>query len=424
MNFIDNVSILVRAGDGGNGKLGFRHEKSLSMGGPDGGDGGNGGNVILRADNNQDTLAQFRFIKEIAADPGQPGDRNNMHGRSAKHTIVSVPVGTVASTEDGMILADLTTSGEEVIIARGGRGGFGNAHFVSSRRQAPKFAEKGEPGESLTIHFELKMIAEVGLVGMPNAGKSTLLSRISNARPEIADYPFTTLKPNLGMVPIDEDTTLLFADIPGLIEGASDGKGLGHDFLRHIERTSVIVHLIDAYQDDVAQTYVTIRDELAAYGTTLQDRPEIIAISKIEGLDDEIVTDLIAQVRRVAGKEATVMAISSLAGTGLRELLYAIKPIVIAARSKEEVVASEDEVPILKLDDTAAAWKVSKTDGIFIVTGSKIEKFAHRTDFASEEGLQRLRVIMRKMGIMHKLEREGLERGSKVQVGSAGRFTY
>lgn len=425
MNFIDSVSVLIKAGDGGNGKMSFRREKFISKGGPDGGDGGHGGNVVLVASRNQDTLAQFRFKKEVEADPGLPGGPSNRHGRNGKDAVVAVPVGTIVSDQNGQVLADLTTDEQQAIIAHGGRGGFGNAHFVSSRRQAPAFAEKGEPGEEIELRFELKMIADVGLIGMPNAGKSTLLSRVSNARPEIADYPFTTLKPNLGMVPVDDETTLLFADIPGLIEGAADGKGLGHDFLKHVERTAAIIHLVDAYQDDVAKTYKAIRNELAAYESELSERPEIIALTKIEGLDDEIVADLKKQLQRAAGKDATVLAISSQAGTGLKELLFAVKDVVVAVRQKvAEIEEAAPTVPVLKLDDTAAQWRITKQGDIFLVSGHKIEKFAQRTDFSNEEGLQRLRDIMRKMGIMHKLLREGLEPGDTVQIGSAGRFTY
>ncbi|MDB5169678.1 MAG: obg [Candidatus Saccharibacteria bacterium] len=424
MNFIDSVSVSVKAGDGGNGKLSFRREKFVSKGGPDGGDGGRGGHVILVASRNQNTLVQFRFKKEIEADAGKAGGDSNKHGRNGKDLRVALPVGTIVTNEEGVALADLTQDGQEVIIAQGGRGGFGNAHFVSSRRQAPNFAEKGEPGDMFELHFELKMIADVGLVGLPNAGKSTLLSRISNARPEIADYPFTTLKPNLGVVTVDNETTVLFADIPGLIEGAAEGKGLGHDFLKHVERTAVIVHLIDAYQDDVVAAYKTIRTELAAYGTKLDKRPEIIAITKIEGLDAEMTTDLIKQLQKAAGKNATVMAISSQAGTGLRELLFAVKRMVAEERAKVIEAEAVDPIPVLKLADNTAQWRVTKENDVFMVTGYKIEKFGYRTDFDNEEGLQRLRDIMRKMGIMHKLLREGLEPGNTIRVGGAGSFTY
>lgn len=426
MNFIDNVKVLVKAGDGGNGKLSFRREKFVSKGGPDGGDGGNGGSVILVASRNQDTLVRFRFEKEITAEPGRPGEDVNKHGRNGKDTLVDVPVGTIATNADGAVIADLTEDGQKVMIARGGKGGFGNSHFVSSTRQAPNFAEKGEPGDEYEIRLELKMIADVALVGLPNAGKSTLLSRISNARPEIADYPFTTLKPNLGVVKIDDESSALFADIPGLIEGASDGKGLGHAFLKHVERTAVIVHLIDSYQDDIAAAYSTIRTELEAYQSVLGGRPEIVALTKIEGLDDEIVADLIKQVKQVSGAQATVMAISSQAGSGLKELLYAVKREVVKARTAATEAEAEvaSAMPVIKMQDTTNSWRVTREGDSFLVTGNKIERFGHRTEYSNEEAVQRLRDIMRKMGIMHKLLREGLEPGMTIRVGGSGSFEY
>lgn len=417
MNFIDSVSVVIGAGDGGHGKLSFRHEKFIAKGGPDGGDGGHGGNVVLMASRNQNTLAQFRFKKELIAEPGQPGSPSRKHGRNGKDLIVNVPVGTVV-IKDKEVLADLTVDGQQAIVARGGRGGFGNAHFVSSRRQAPNFAEKGEPGEKLEAVFELKMIADVGLVGLPNAGKSTLLSRISNARPEIADYPFTTLKPNLGMVPIDEDTTVLFADIPGLIEGAAKGKGLGHDFLKHIERTAVIVHLVDAYNESVSEAYNVIRTELKAYRTQLEKRPEIVALTKTEGLDAAQVKSLCQELQKAAGKKTPVVAISAMAGSGLSELLYLVKDIVLQERAKVEEAAPETTVPVLALKDTSAQWRVSKQGKIFLITGSKIERFAARTDFSNDEAVRRLKAIMRKNGIMHELNRQGVEPGSRIQIGN------
>src|ERR1039458_8213521 len=231
-------------------------------------------------------------------------------------------------------MADLINDGQQTVVAKGGRGGYGNAHFVSSRRQAPSFAEKGEPGEVFELDLELKMIADVGLVGLPNAGKSTLLSKLSNARPQIADYPFTTLTPNLGVVDIDKTTSVLFADIPGLIAGAAQGKGLGHDFLRHIERTAVILHLIDAYTEDVASAYQTVRTELKAYQSQLIKRPEIIALTKVEGLDSEIINDLTAQLRKVAPKKTQILAISAQAGIGLQALLFTVKDTVREVRAQ------------------------------------------------------------------------------------------
>lgn len=409
MSFVDTVQVTVIAGDGGDGKMSFRHEKFISKGGPDGGDGGHGGNVVLVASRNQNTLAAFRFQKELKAQPGNPGGKTRKHGRSAKHLLVAVPVGTIATNENGEVVADLVTDGQEAIVAKGGKGGFGNAHFVSSRRQAPKFAEKGEPGETFSLRLELKLIADVGLVGMPNAGKSTLLASISNARPEIADYPFTTLSPNLGVVDVDESTSLLLADIPGLIEGAAEGKGLGHDFLRHIERTAVVLHLVDAYQDDIVQAYKTIRAELNAYDAQLAKRQEVVAITKVEGLDEEIISDIVTNVQKAAGKKVNVIPISSQSGYGLKELKYQLKKSVQKAREEQVETAIAEGVPVIRLTDTSDEWHIEKVEDGFSIRGAKIVQFARRTDFTNEESLQRLRAIMRKMGITHELLRMGVE---------------
>lgn len=427
MSFVDTVLVTVVAGNGGDGKLSWRREKFIAKGGPDGGDGGDGGDIVLLASRNQNTLAAFRYQKEVKAESGQPGGRAKMHGRSAKDLIVAVPIGTVATTADGEVVADLVEDGQTARVARGGHGGFGNAHFVSSRRQAPKIVEKGEPGETLQLQLELKMIADVGLVGLPNAGKSTLLSVLSNARPEIANYPFTTLTPNLGVIDIDNQSSILMADIPGLIAGAAAGKGLGHDFLRHIERTAVILHLIDAYTEDVATAYQTIRDELQAYKTDLTKRPQIIALTKIEGLDDEIIADLITQLEQVAPKQATIIAISAKSKQGIKPLLSAIKSHVQAYRAKQaKKIKPEETIPVIKLTDTSDAFTVNKQGEVFVVTGERIEKFARRTDFDSDEGVQRLRDIMRRAGILHELNRQGIEAGQTIQIGPHHdhRFSY
>jgi GTP-binding protein len=416
MSFVDKVKVTVAAGAGGNGKLSWRHEKFIDKGGPNGGDGGDGGDIVLLASRNQNTLAAFRYQKEVRADDGQPGDKQRKHGRSAQDLIVAVPVGTAATTEDGTVVADLVEDGQKVVVAKGGRGGFGNAHFVSSRRQAPNFAEKGEPGETLDLQLELKMIADVGLVGLPNAGKSTLLSKLSNARPEVADYPFTTLTPNLGVVDID-DTSVLFADIPGLIEGAAGGKGLGHDFLRHIERTAVILHLVDAYTENVAEAYRTVKDELAAYQAELAKRPEIVALTKVEGLDSEIIADLTARLTEATPRKTPIFAISSQSGTGLQQMLFAIKDAVQKVRAQPVPKTEIPEFPVLTLTDTSDAWQVKKTGDSFVVTGSRVEQFANRTDFDSEQGVQRLRDIMRRAGIFHELRRQGIEPGQIIIIG-------
>lgn len=428
MNFIDKVLVDVQAGDGGNGAVSFRHEKFIDRGGPDGGDGGDGGDVVLQASRNQSTLAAFRYQKELKAEPGQPGSKRRKHGRSGKDLLVPVPVGTVVTNEEGQVMADLAHDGQTAVIARGGRGGFGNAHFVSSTRQAPKFAEKGEAGQAYILHLELKMIADVGLVGLPNAGKSTLLATISNARPEIANYPFTTIRPNLGVVDIDKSTSVLVADIPGLIEGAAEGKGLGHEFLRHVERTKVLIHMIDAYNEDVAAAYTTIQEELAAYKIDLTTRPQLVALNKTDGLDAEIVADLTKQLQTVIPKGTPVHAISAQAGSGVKELLYAVKATLQAYQERlaaeQSDTLADEAIPTLRLNNDKLAWRVSAQDNGFLVSGHKIEKFAARTDFDNEQGVERLRDIMRKMGIMHELERQGVEAGQNVSVGGFGTFTY
>jgi GTP-binding protein len=417
MSFIDKAQVIVTAGKGGNGKLSFRHEKYIAKGGPDGGDGGDGGDVIFQASRNQNTLTAFRYQKEVKADPGQPGDRRKMHGKTGENLIVAVPVGTIIYDQKGKILADLVNDQQETVIAKGGKGGFGNAHFISSRRQAPNFAEKGEPGELFELSLEIKMIADVGLVGLPNAGKSTLLSKVSNARPEIADYPFTTLTPNLGVVDIDKKQSILFADIPGLIEGAAEGKGLGHDFLRHVERTAVILHLIDAYSSDVVRDYQTIRTELEAYSKTLTKRPEVVTLTKIEGLDNEIVNDQIAQLKNVVKRGTKVVAISAQANLNLKELLYDVKDMVVKGRNKVKAKSTKPKLPVLVLKDTGEQWQVKKSGKIFVVSGPNIERFAKRTDFSNEEATQRIRDIMRRAGIMHELIRRNIKPDQVIQIG-------
>lgn len=414
--FVDKVNVKIRAGKGGDGKLSFRHEKFISRGGPDGGDGGNGGNLLAVASNNQNTLANFRYKKEIGAEPGHNGEKRKKHGKNGKDLIVKLPVGTVIYGPNGQILADLTKDGQSEIIASGGKGGYGNAHFVSSTRQAPRVAEKGEPGEEFEAILELKMLADIGLVGLPNAGKSTLLGRISNAHPEVANYPFTTLSPNLGVVDIDKTHSVLVADIPGLIKGASKGKGLGDEFLRHVERTKLLIHMIDAYQDDIVAAYQTIQQELADYAVDLSKRPQIIAINKVDGLDEEIVSDLVQKLKRPVKRGTKIMPISAQSGKGTKELLREAQELLKKTSSKTKKKKPE-KLPVIKLNNTDDSWKVTKTKDGFLVKGAKIERFATRTDFDSEAGIQRLKDIMRKMGIMHELERKKIKLGGTVQIG-------
>jgi GTP-binding protein len=417
--FVDRVEVKVRAGDGGDGAMSFRHEKSRPLGGPDGGDGGNGGDVLLIASRNQNTLANFRYKKLLHAQDGQVGLKSKKHGKSGQDLEVKVPVGTMVISKEGQVLADLVADGQQTVIAQGGHGGFGNAHFISSTRQAPRVAEKGEPGEEFEVVFELKMIADVGIVGMPNAGKSTLLSVISHAKPEIANYPFTTLHPNLGVVDIDKKHSLLFADIPGLIEGASKGKGLGDEFLRHIERTSVLVHLIDFYNDDIVKAYKTIQKELKDYHVDLSKLPQIVAVTKTEGADSKDVSNAIQALKNEVKRGSQVLAISSPSGEGVKELLREIQKLVDKAKKAEAKKAEKKagEIPIISFVPSEDDWRIEKTEDGFLITGQKIERFAKRTRFGDYHGEQRLRDIMFKMGIIKELERKGIEPNQKIHFG-------
>ena len=440
--FVDTAKVKLQAGKGGDGAVSFRHEIYIPKGGPDGGDGGRGGSIIFRADKDTNTLLDFRYNPELKAENGKNGSGQRSAGRSGKNLIVEVPIGTMVR-RDGELLADLDHDGAEALIARGGDGGFGNAHFKSSTRQTPVVAEVGEPGEAFEATLELKLIADIGLVGLPNAGKSTFLARVSNARPEIADYPFTTLTPQLGVATID-DQDLLIADIPGLIEGAADGKGLGHDFLRHVERTAVLLHLVDVYNDDAGVAYRTIRHELSRY-SDLATRPEIVALTKCEGVDPEIIAMQRESILAV-NPDAEVLAISSQSGAGVKELLrrlLALKRAVrtaaqpargaaadtatpsgdgraagnhVAPRAPES--AAPDSLPVIQLDpdQLSRAWKVESQGDKFIVTGAKIEKFARRTDLGNYASVNRLRDIMKKMGIRAELTARGATPESIISI--------
>jgi GTP-binding protein len=431
--FVDTAKVFVEAGKGGNGAVSFRHEIYIPKGGPDGGDGGRGGDVVFEASKDKNTLLDFRYQPELRAEPGKNGSGQRSAGRSGKDLVVKVPMGTVVK-RDGAAIADLTVDGARAIIAHGGDGGFGNAHFKSSTRQAPRIAEVGEPGETFEAELELKLLADVGLVGFPNAGKSTFLSVVSNARPEIADYPFTTLTPNLGVATVDE-TDLLIADIPGLIEGAADGKGLGDAFLRHVERTAVLLHLIDAYSDDAGVAYKTIRSELAKYSPDLADRPEIVALTKTEGLDPDIIALQTASILAV-NPSAEVYSISASAHLGLTEVLRALKEKMSTAKSPNVFSSEKDMLALLSNENVAPlpvislranaqndSWQISEQDGKYLVTGPKIEKFARRTDLNNYASLNRLRDIMKKLGIRAELTSKGAEPNSIIII--AGKeFTF
>lgn len=418
--FVDTAKVFIQAGKGGNGAVSFRRELYIEKGGPDGGDGGRGGNVIFKATKDLNTLLNFRYKPELKAKNGENGSKRNKTGKTGENLIVKVPVGTLVKKE-GIVLADLDIDGKEVIIANGGDGGFGNAHFKSSVRQTPRVAELGETGETFEADLELKLLADIGLVGFPNAGKSTFLSVVSNARPEIANYAFTTLAPNLGVTSID-DSNLLIADIPGLIEGASEGKGLGDTFLRHVERTSVLLHLIDIYEEDPAKQYQIIREELAKYQPELLDRPELIALTKSEGIDEELKSYQVEKIKQVA-PNSQIFVISSVAHQGLKELLRALKIEVDNYRlqsKKEEENNDEADLPIITLSQAEVenSWYVDylEEEGVYIVKGKKIEKFARRTNFNNIHGVNRLRDIMRKMGIEQEIRRMGGVNESIIEI--------
>lgn len=421
--FVDTAKVFIQAGRGGNGAVSFRHEIYVDKGGPDGGDGGRGGDVLFVASENVNTLLDFRYKPELKAENGENGSKRKRAGKSGADFRVKVPLGTVVR-RNGEIIADLTENGQEIVIAKGGDGGFGNAHFKSSVRQTPRIAELGEEGDTFEAELELKLLADVGLVGFPNAGKSTFLSVVTNARPEIANYAFTTLTPNLGVADID-DGSLLVADIPGLIEGASEGKGLGDAFLRHVERTAVLLHLIDIYTDDIADAYNTIRRELQQYSPVLVDRPEVVALTKAEGLDDEIIAMQVQAVRDVAGDSAEVYVISATAHQGLKEVLRALRKKVEAERAKAIEKADDEEIDgltTITLDDKqiSDSWSVEKVSEdereVYEVHGEKIEKFARRTNFDGYENVNRLRDIMKKMGITHELSRAGATGESVIRI--------
>lgn len=432
--FIDIAKVAVQAGKGGDGAVSFRYEIYVDKGGPDGGDGGRGGDVIFLASEQLNTLLKFRYQPRLIASDGVNGSKRKMAGRSGEDLVVKVPVGTVVK-RDGAVIADLVSPEQKVVVAKGGDGGFGNAHFKSSTRQTPRMAELGEPGESFEAELELKLLADVGLIGFPNAGKSTFLSVVSNARPEIANYEFTTLTPNLGVADVD-DGSILIADIPGLIEGASEGRGLGDQFLRHVERTAVLLHMIDAYSDDPAEKYLAIRRELEKYSKDLAERPEIVALTKCEGLDDEIIAMQATALQNVTGG-AQVVAISSQTHHNIKELLRLLRQEVEDYRQREAKVVetSGDDVPVISLGDRESAddWSVERLDDIenedgevvrvFKVTGKKIEKFARRTNFDQFEAVNRLRDIMKRLGISHELMRRGAEGDSYVVIGESQLFT-
>ncbi|MDD2510787.1 MAG: GTPase ObgE [Syntrophomonas sp.] len=409
--FVDQARIFVKGGDGGNGIVAFRREKYVPMGGPSGGDGGRGANVILVADEGLKTLMDFKYRRHFKAERGAHGQGKNMHGAGGRDLQVKVPVGTVIKDdESGEVLADLLVHGQEAVVARGGRGGRGNARFSSAINKAPSFSENGEPGEEKWIRLELKLLADVGLVGFPNAGKSTLISRVSAARPKIADYPFTTLVPNLGVVMTRERDTFVLADIPGLIEGAHQGWGLGHEFLRHIERTRVILFILDAAQTegrDVVEDYRVLYRELELHNPDLLKRPQLIVANKMDIPD---VQDNARRLESELGK--TVHCISAVTGEGIEELIEITYALLQAA--PQEIPRGEE--PVVRRFEEELPFQIDIVDGVFEVSGARIEKLVIMTNFNSDEGLQRFQRTVIKMGLEEALKEQGIKKGDTVRI--------
>ncbi|MBI5555201.1 MAG: GTPase ObgE [Elusimicrobia bacterium] len=411
--FVDHSKIFVKAGDGGDGCICFHREKFVPLGGPDGGDGGKGGEVIVKARATLRTLFDLKIRPHYKAASGKNGQGNNRYGRSAPPLFIYVPLGTIVQdVATGRILADLAEDGQEILVARGGRGGRGNAKFKSANRQAPRIAERGEPGAEITLNLELKLLADAGLVGYPNAGKSTLLSRISKARPKIADYPFTTLAPNLGFVSLGGGSSFVAADIPGLIAGAHRSVGLGNEFLRHVERTKVIIHLVDVFGFDnqsAWENYQSINKELKLYSPKLAQKPQVIALNK---MDLPAAEEKAKQFKKHL-KKKPVYVISARAGVGLQELLGAVYEELKIAPEPEPVA-----MPKQPQEFTAGSeFKINIKDGVFVISGKHIEKIAAMTWTEEEEALIRMHNIFKKIGVDKALKDKEIKPGDLVRSG-------
>ncbi len=421
--FVDQVKIYVKGGDGGNGMVAFRREKYVPKGGTAGGDGGKGGDVVFEVEEGLRTLMDFRYQRHFKAPRGEHGMSKNMHGRNSKDLIVKVPPGTVVSDEDtGEVIGDLTMHGQRAVIAKGGRGGRGNSRFATPSNPAPELSENGEPGRERNIMLELKLLADVGLVGYPSVGKSTLLSVVSSARPKIAEYHFTTIVPNLGMVETEDGRSFVLADLPGLIEGAHSGVGLGHQFLRHIERTRVIVHVIDMAATegrDPFEDYLSINKELAQYNLRLMERPQIIVANKMDmpGADENLLV-----FKEKLNDEYPIYPISAISRKGLRDLLFEIADKIEQTPEFpliEEV--EEEEVGLHRVVYKHEAEQdeffiTRESDGTFVITGEKVERLFKMTDFSRDESVQRFARQLRSMGIDEALRQKGAKDGDAVKL--------
>ena len=420
--FADRAIIRIRSGKGGDGHVSFRREKYVANGGPDGGDGGRGGDLIFEVDPGLNTLNEFRHVRKYFAGDGEPGGKRRCHGADGEDMVVKVPAGTIVrEVNSGQIITDMSYENSREVILKGGNGGKGNQHFATPTMQVPKYAQPGKPGVELEVQLELKVIADVGLVGFPNVGKSTFLSRVTNAQPKIANYHFTTLNPNLGVVDLEGTDGFVIADIPGLIEGASEGVGLGHEFLRHIERTRVLIHIVDAAstqgRDPVADIHA-INRELEAYNPEIAARPQVIAANKIDcfyGEEKEVVLELLKKEFEPEG--IRVFPISAVTGEGVKELLYYTKQML--NETPEDRIVFEKEYMIEEPDFSNEPYTVEKSEeeeGLFVVEGPRIERMLGYTNLDSEKGFEFFQKFLKNNGILDKLEELGIEEGDTVKM--------
>lgn len=416
--FVDQVKVYVKAGDGGNGIVAFRREIYLPMGGPAGGDGGNGGDIIFEVDEGLNTLMDFRYQKHFKAKRGENGMGKGMHGKNADPLVLSVPPGTtVRDVATDVVIADLVEHKQRAVIAKGGRGGRGNIRFASARNPAPEIAENGEPGEERDIQIELKLIADVGLVGFPSVGKSTLLSVVSAAKPKIADYHFTTLSPNLGVVNTADQRSFVLADLPGLIEGAHEGIGLGHQFLRHVERTRVILHVLDMAATegrDPYEDFVKINNELEEYDPTLLERPMMIVANKMDAPEAE---EQLALFKEQLEKDYPVFPVSSITKEGIRNLLLEVANKLDEIPKNHQPVEEQAERVVYRYEKEEKPFSITRDpDGAFVLYGEKIERLFKMTDFSREESIQRFARQLRGMGVDDALRDRGANDGDTVRL--------
>lgn len=418
--FADRAKIYVRSGKGGDGHVSFRREKYVPNGGPDGGDGGRGGDVIFVVDEGLNTLTDFRHVRKYKAMDGKDGGKRNCRGKDGEDIILRVPAGTVIrEAESGKVIADMSGDNTRYVLLRGGKGGNGNQHYATSTMQAPKYAQPGQPGIELEVRLELKVIADVGLVGFPNVGKSTLLSRVTNAQPKIANYHFTTLNPNLGVVDLDGTNGFVIADIPGLIEGASEGVGLGHAFLKHIERTKVMIHIVDAAsvegRDPIADIYA-INQELENFNPKLMEKPQVIAANKIDAIFDEAESALPVLKAEFEPKGIQVFPISAVSGQGLKELLYYVNEM-LGKLDQAPVVYEQEFYPETKeFQSGSFTVEYDAKDNVYIAEGPKIEKMLGYTNIDSEKGFLFFQKFLREHGILEELEKAGISEGDTVRM--------